>query len=513
MQDSSNQSNSKRIAKNTILLYCRMLLSMIITLYTSRIFLQALGVVDYGIYNVVGGFVAMFGLLSGSLNASISRYLTYELGKGDINNLKKVFSTSITIQVLLSLIIVVIVETFGVWYLNNLMVIPKDRLFAANCVLQLSIITFVVNLVSIPYNATIISHEHMNAFAFVGIGESFMRLCICFFVLFSTSDKLIVYALLIALLSIIIRVFYGYYCKRHFEECSYSIVLDKILLKRMFSFASWNFIGSGSGLLRDQGVNLIINYFCGPSVNAARGIAMQVNSAVQQFSSNFLMALNPQITKRYASGEREYAIKLVFYGSRFSLYLLLIISLPVILETDYILHIWLNNVPDYASSFVKLILAYSMIEAVSGTMITLMLANGNIKNYQIIVGGCQLLNFPLALVALYLGYTPESTIIISMFVGTLCMVFRLIMLNKMVNFPIKQFLINVYLNVCVVALMSSLIPYYLSYTLNVGLMRFVTVTLSSVLSTTIMIYFVGCNSIERNLLNNRFRIIFQRITK
>lgn len=315
--------NNKRIAKNTLFLYLRMFLMMAISLFTSRIILSTLGVSDYGIYNVVGGVVAMFGLLSGSITNSITRFLTFELGKKDYFQLQKVFSTSLNVMMVLSFVIVVIGEVVGIWFLNYKMNIPEGRMDAANWAFQCSLMTFVMNLISIPYNSTIVAHEKMSAFAYISIFEVIMKLLIVYSLYVSPFDKLKSYVVLLLVLSFVIRLIYGFYCKRHFEEATYHFINDKVLLKKMTSFAGWNFFGQGAYMMNNQGVNIVINLFFGVTVNAARGIATQVNNAVNQFVANFMMALNPQITKSYASGELDEMHKLVYRGSKFSYFLML----------------------------------------------------------------------------------------------------------------------------------------------------------------------------------------------
>ena len=347
-----SSENNKRIAKNTLLLYFRMLLLMVVSLYTSRVVLNALGVEDFGIYNVVGGVVAMFTVISGSLSAAISRFITFELGKGDGEGLKNTFSAAVTIQLLLSLVIVLLIESVGVWFLNAKMTIPADRLAAANWVLQFSIVTFVINLVSVPYNATIIAHERMSAFAYISIFEAVGKLAVAFLITVSPIDRLVFYAVLMCAVAVSVRLMYGRYCKRHFTECTYRFRWDKELLRRMSGFAGWNFIGAASAVLRDQGGNIVINLFAGPAVNAARGISVQVNNAVTGFVQNFMTALNPQITKSYASGDRDYMMTLIYQGARLSFYMLLLLSLPVLVNTHYILGLWLKTVPGHTVLFV-----------------------------------------------------------------------------------------------------------------------------------------------------------------
>ena len=333
------QTNNKRIAKNTIALYMRMFCSMVISLFTSRIILDSLGVDNFGIYNVVGGFVAMFALMSSALTNSISRFLTFELGKGDTEKLKRVFSTSLNVMFALSIVVLLVGETVGLWFLNYKVNIPIERMEAANLVYQLSIATFIMGLVSVPYNASIVSHEKMTAFAYIGIFEIAMKLVIVYTLYVSPFDKLKTYAILLFLLSLSIRLIYGIYCNRHFQETHYKFVFDKPLLRQMTGFAGWNFLAQGAYQLNGSGVNLLINIFFGVTLNAARGIAYQVNNAVCQFTSNFMVALTPQITKSYAAGELAEMHKLIFRGAKFSYFLTLFFLIPICVETEYILNL------------------------------------------------------------------------------------------------------------------------------------------------------------------------------
>ena len=392
----ASSGNNKRIAKNTLLLYFRMIFMMAVSLYTSRVVLNTLGVEDFGIYNVIGGVVAMFSVISGGLSAAISRYITFELGQGNTAKLKSVFSSSVTIQIGLALLIFVLAEIGGVWFLNEKMNLPESRIGAANWVLQCSILTFMVNLISVPYNAAIIAHERMQAFAYISIIEVVLKLLIVYILVIFSFDKLKLYGILLLAVACVIRIAYGIYCKRNFKECTYHFTFNKALLKEMMGFAGWNFIGAFAGVLRDQGVNIVINLFCGPVINAARAIAFQVNVAVNGFATNFMTAINPQITKSYASGDYLYMLTLVQSGARFSFYLLLLLSLPIIIETNTILTLWLKNVPEYTVIFVRLVLVFAMCEVLSGTQITALQATGNIRNYQIVVGSLQLLNLPIA---------------------------------------------------------------------------------------------------------------------
>ena len=498
---SDSISNSKRIAKNSVLLYFRMLFMMLVSLYTSRVILNALGVEDYGIYNVVGGLVTMFSLINGSLSAAISRFITFELGTGNLAKLKRVFSSSVTIQAGIAIIIILIAETVGLWFLNCKMVIPPERVVAANWCYQFSLITFAISLISVPYNAAITAHEKMSAYAYISIAEAIGKLLIAWCISYNPFDKLVFYAAMIAALSWIIRLVYVFYCKRNFEECTYHFIYDHDLLKQMFGFAGWNFIGASSGVLRDQGTNVLFNLFFGPVVNASRGISMQVNSAVSGFANNFMMAIRPQITKSYAAKDYDYTFKLVFVGARVTYYMFLLISLPIIFEAPIILTLWLNVVPDYSVIFVRLILIYIMTESISYTMVTLMLATGNIKKYQIVVGGCQMLNLPLSYLLLKLGLGPEWAVITAITVALGCLGLRLKMLNEMISFPAIRFIKDVLISTFVVTIVSSMLPLVVVRTMDEGFLRLIITGVTCVVSTVFFVYFIGCSRDERQFIN------------
>lgn len=490
-----------------------MLFMMAVSLYTSRVILHTLGVEDFGIYNVVGGVVSMFSVISGSLSAAISRFITYELGKGDKDKLIRIFSSSVTIQIGLGLIIFILAELVGVWFLNAKMNIPDGRMYAANWVFQLSILTFVINLVSVPYNAAIIAHEKMSAFAYISILEVIAKLVIVYLLVISPIDKLIFYAVLMATVALLIRFVYGYYCKRHFEECTYHFIFDKELLKKMFGFAGWNFIGAASAVLRDQGGNIVINLFCGPAVNAARGIAYQVNTAINGFVSNFMMALNPQITKSYASGDKEYMMTLIFQGARLSFYILLLLSLPVIINVHYILTLWLKIVPEHTTQFVQFVLIFAMSESISNPLVTAMLATGKIRNYQIIVGGLQMMNLPISYVLLRLGCIPETVLIVAICISQCCLAARLYMLRGMIGLSISQYLSNVYSNVLSVSVLSAIIPCAVFYHLNETFINFMLVCVISVICTCIVIYYIGCNNQERQFILSKVNAVRSKLKK
>lgn len=506
---SSHAENTRRIAKNTLMLYGRMLFSMFVSLYTSRVVLQALGVEDYGIYNVVGGFVAMFSMISASLSSSVGRFLTFELGKGDVDALKRVFSTSLSIHVVLSVIIVLLAETVGIWFLNTHMTIPKPRLYAANWVFQASVFTFVVNLWSVPFSASIVAHERMSAFAYIGILDIVLRLLMVLFIAYSglAFDRLIVYALLLVAIVCLMQVIYWRYCYRNFEECRICMHFDTQYWKAMSSFAGWNFIGCTAVLLKDQGVNVLLNLFIGPVINAARGIAGTVNNVLSSFSGNFMTALNPQITKSYAAGDYDYMFSLVERGSRFSYYILLIFALPVLFETEFILTLWLKSYPEHTANFVRLILIVTLCDILSNTLINLQLATGKLRNYQLAVGGMLLMNFPFSYLCLNFGYPPESTLIVAFVVSVCCLLLRLIFLRTMVGLSVKKFLRKVCMNVLLVTFVAAIIPFLIYIQMSDSIVRFFLICIVTVFCSSFAIYFIGCTNNERLFIKNKLLIL------
>lgn len=439
-----NDIKSRRIARNTLMLYVRMFILMLGGLYTSRVVLGALGEDDFGIYSVVGGVVAMFTIISGAMNSAVSRFITFEMGKGDGARLDKVYSTSVIIQLVLALVVVAAAEPIGIWFIRNEMTIEASRVPAALQVLHFSLLAFVINLMSVPQMASITAHEKMSAYACIGIFDGLLRLGVAFMIARAPIDRLVYYAALMAGVVLIVRMTYGVYCRMNFPECRFRPVFDRNLVKEMFSFAGWNFIGVTSGVLRDHGGNILVNLFSGPAVNAARGVAVQLNGALQGFVTNFMTAVNPQITKSYAAGEKEYMFSLVRKSSRLSFCLLYLLTLPVIFNAEYLLGIWLEEVPEHAPIFVQLFLVFALSESLSNPMITAMLATGKIRTYQIVVGGLQLLNVPVSYFCLVLGAMPEVTVVVAIVISQICMFARLLMLHKATGYPVLPFLRDVY---------------------------------------------------------------------
>ena len=509
----SQSLNNKRIAQNTILLYFRTLFTMLISLYTSRVVLNTLGVTDYGIYNVVGGVVAMFSVISSSLSSAVSRFITYEIGRGDFEKLKRIFSTSVNIQIGISFVILALAETFGLWFLNTKMNIPDGRIGAANWVLQCSLLSFIINLVSVPYNACIIAHERMTAFAYISILEAVLKLVVVYMLLISTYDKLATYAVLLVAVALIVRLAYSFYCRRHFEESHYRFVYDKSLIKEMTGFAGWSFFGNGAYMLNVQGVDMLINIFFGVTLNAARGVASQVQNAVMQFVNNFTVAVNPQITKSYAAGDMKYVCKLVCRGARFSYFLLFIFVVPLFCEANYVLKLWLKIVPEYAVMFLRLSLFATLMTLLGNSMLTAIMATGNIKKYQLYITIVGCLVFPLTWLAFELVFPPETTYVIYIFIYFILNFVRLYMAKGLMNFPIKFYLSDVILRVVVVSLFSFILPLLVIYNYKESFMRLCFTCIISLFSTLFTISVFGLEYSERKKFSCKITSIVSKIKR
>lgn len=490
-------TNNKRIAKNTLFLYFRTIVIMLITLYTSRIILNVLGVQDYGIYNVVGGVVAMFGVISNALSSSISRFITFELGKGSTDRLNKIFSSSVNIQFAIALLVFAIGEIVGLWFLNYKMNIPPDRLEAANWVLQCSLLAFCIKLISVPYNACIIAHEKMKAFAYVSILEALLKLGVCFLITISTIDKLVSYSTLLVLVSICIRSTYTIYCHRHFEESHYRFVFDRAILKEMTGFAGWNFFTNGAYIFNTQGVNILINLFFGVTINAARGIASQVDHAVMQLVNSFTTALNPQITKNYAAGNIDAMFTLVCRGAKFSFFLLFVFALPVLVETEYILTGWLKIVPPHAVNFVRLAIVASMIHIVGKTGYTAVMATGQIRRYVIWITTVGCLVFPLTWVAFELGAPSESTYVVFILVYMAVEIVRLWLMKEQLNFPVWRFIKGVLVKIVMVSVFAATMPLVFVNCVDSSMLRTISSIALCFICTVASIYLFGLTAGER----------------
>lgn len=507
---STTSDNNKRIAKNTLMLYFRMLVMMAVSLYTSRVVLDTLGVSDYGIYNVVGGFVTMFSLISGAMTAATQRFLSFAIGEGKTKEVTSVFSTAVIIHIGLAFIILIAGETIGVWFVANKMNFPPGRYTAAIWVFEFSLLTFLVSVINVPYNAAIIAYEKMSAFAYISIVEVVLKLLIVYLLLITPFDRLIFYAILMALVQILIQFIYATYTHRKIKTCHCNWKLNHDYFKQMSSFVSWNLIGSLAGVCKDQGLNVVLNIFFGTAVNAARGVAMQVSSAINRFVTNFQVAMNPQIIKLYAADERKEMFKLVFRGSRFSYLLLLCLSLPVVIEAPFILNIWLVKAPDYTVPFLRLIIFTALIDSLSNTLITSMHASGKVRDYQIVVGGLSLLTLPLAYLLLKLGYSPISALAASLFISVVCLFARVALLSRTIDFPAISFLRKVALRMLILTIASYIVPLAVYRFTSVNWMTFIMVCIVSLISGLIFSYYMGMEKHEREVIISKVKEKFNK---
>lgn len=500
-----SSDNNKRIAKNTLLLYIRMFLTMAVSLYTSRVVLKTLGVVDYGIYNVVGGIVVMFGFINSCMSSATQRFITFALGKGDLKRLQTVFSTSLQIHAIIAAIVFVLCESVGLWFFYTQMQIPAERMDAAMWVLQCSVLSTMVMFISVPYNADIIAHERMSAFAYISILEVLLKLVILFVLVLYPIDKLILYAILLLVVQVIIRFCYSIYCNKHFEESKYKKLWDGKLFKEMVAFAGWSLWGHMSSVFNSQGLNMLLNVFFGPVVNAARAVAVQVQSAIMQFTVNFQMALNPQITKTYARGEMEEMHKLIFRSARFSFYLIFFISLPVLFETNFILSLWLGNVPENTVTFVRIILCTSILTSISNPLMVACGATGKVKKYQAICGGLLLTILPISWVALKFGCPAWGVFVVHFLVECICLFARMILLRPLIGIKVMSYIRNIWVRILIVAALSPIVPAFAYFKMQDTIPRFFVIGFLCVLSVALFTYLFGFTKHERVVVTDKIQ--------
>lgn len=497
-----NSTNNKRIAKNTLLLYFRMILTMVVSLYTSRVVLNTLGIADFGTYNVVGGVVVMFSFLSTAFTTATQRFLTFELGTNNFAAFRQIFSLSIASHIFISIFILLIAETIGLWFLNEKMVIPEDRLYAANWVYQLSICAFIVNLLRTPYNAAIIAHERMAFFALISFVEVLLKLIIVYILVYMHYDKLILYSILTVLVSVFTSFLYYLYCRRNFPECEYFFFWNKGLFYKLTSFSGWSLFGNLAAVSSSQGVNILMNLFFGVVVNSAMGIATQVSSSVNQFVSSFQMAFNPQITKYFAQGNFLKLHQLVYSTAKYSFFMLFIISLPVILLTEPLLQLWLQKPPPYSVDFTRLMIISLLIDTLSGPLWMLAQATGKIRKYQILISVVFFLNIVLAYLVFLGNSAAVYALYIRVLVSILLLVVRLRLLSTMMKFKPRKFFEKVILPTIVVALTSIPVPYMISITTS-GIIGLIYTTSASVACVALFIYLVGLTTAEREFVKTQ----------
>lgn len=487
-------SSNKRIAKNTVMLYFRMLFILIVTLFTSRIVMNVLGVENYGIYNVVGGVVVLFTFLNVALSVSTSRYLTFELGKQNRDQLKKVFSAALTIHVAIAFIVFLLAETVGVWFVFHKLIIPTERMNAVFWVYQFSILYCVIGMTQVPYKALIIAHERMNVFAYVSIIDVLLKLSVAYLLKWITPfDILVFYAFLIFSSSVIVALIYWIYCKRQYEECTYHWQWDKGLYWQLFNFSGWNFLSDFTWMMLTHGSNILLNLFFGPVVNAAQAIALQANAAVSNFVGNFRTAVNPQIIKLYANNEKAKMFSLVFQSGKYSYFILLILILPILLKTNFILKLWLKNVPEYAVVFVRLILIYTLVQVFNSSLLIVLQAVGRVKENALMAFCLVLLFlFPVTYVLFKFGYNPKYLyymMIIYAFVSSFGI--KPYLLYKIAGMKIAAYYQNVIVPVVKVTSISIIVP--IIVTMNIGDSFFCVLSVSfvSVISVGLSVLYLG----------------------
>lgn len=503
MSPTKNSDKNKRIAKNTGMLYLRMFLIMGVTLYTSRIVLQTLGVTDYGIYNVVGGVVAMFGFLNGALTAATQRFLAFEIGQNNDKKLCQVFSLSLMTHAGLALIIFLLAESIGLWLLYYKMQIPIERFDAALWVFHFAVMSSIVLIMSVPYNAVIVAYERMSAFAYISVVEVVLKLFIVYLLQLSDFDKLKFYAILMFGVQLFIRLLYGAYCSRHFKYLKFRLLWDKPLFKEITNFIGWSVYGSITYLLYTQGLNVLLNIFFGPIVNAARGIVVQIQSAIMSFSTNFQMALNPQITKSYAENDLNRMHTLILAGSKYSFFLLYLFSLPLFIEAEFVLKLWLGQVPEYTVDFLRFILCISIIDVMANPLVVSVQATSRVRKYQFIVGNVLLAIVVGAYLFMKIGCSPQDVFLLQLIMITLLLIIRFRLTRKLINMSTSDYILKVIYRITAVVLLSCPLPILL-YVCWTGstILRFMSVCTASLFMVSVTCYFVGINANERRLFTD-----------
>lgn len=503
----NNTDKTKRIAKNTVLLYVQMFVTMAVSLYTSRVILDALGVVDFGIYNLVGGFVSMFGIVKAGLVSATQRFIAYDLGSGNQKELQRTFSTCVFIYIFLAIIAIILAESIGPWFIENKLQIPEEKKFSATIVFHFSIIALAFSLLSYPYNALIIAHERMKAFAYISVYEVVSKLFISLFIYVSGYDKLITYAILICLSQITIPVLYYIFCKRNFIESKILYRFDIRKIKEIYSFTGWSMLGGLANMSITQGLNFVLGLFFNPAVNAARGIAVQAQAAITQFSSNFQMAIDPQIIKSYASGDTQYLSTLVFASSRLSFFLLYIVTLPIMLETDQILHLWLHEVPEYTTIFFRLVILVTIMDAITNPAVKAIQATGRIRKYQLSVNTIIIATLPISYLALQFGFPPYSVFIVLVIMNFIAFMVRFYMIDKLVKIKVSDIFRRIISPIIKVVILSCTLPIIVHVLLPDTILRLLLVLVLSTIIILLVSYAFGMDANEKSICKSRLKIL------
>lgn len=505
----SNQSaNNKRLAKNTLFLYFRMAFLMCIGLYTSRIVLRTLGIADYGLYNLVGSIVIMFSFLNSTLSTSTQRFLNIEIGKGSTNKLKDVFSNSLFLHIIIAVVILILAETLGLWYVINEAVIPAGREIAAMCVYQFSIVATCIQIIQLPFMATIIAHEKMNAYAYISIYEGIAKLLIVYLIQVLDYDKLILYGLLILTIHISVAISYNIYCQKHFKEARFRISVNKPILKKMLGFSGWNLAGNFAFACNTQGLNIVLNLFFGTVVNAARGIAFQIQSLVIQFANNFQIAVKPQVVKYYAAGQLREMETLVINSAKYSAFMMIILVVPITVCIKELLTLWLGEYPPYTPVFVAIILFRCIVATITNNILMVVHASGYLRNISICAGILLLLVLPVSYLLLLLGFSPAIVFIVDLIAAIGEAAIELYFMNKYINFPITEFCKKVYLKVILILGIIFLLSSFLYQSVNSlhNLYILLIMLPTSILLTLVTIYTIGLSKNDRSTIIRTIKI-------
>lgn len=501
--------NNKRIAKNTVLLYIRSLIVMVVALYTSRVILKALGVEDYGLYNVIGGVVGLFAFLRTSMTKSTQRFLNFEMARPE-GRLKETFSVSLTIHVLIAVIALILCETVGLWFLNRYIQIPEGREFAANIVYQSTVISLILTIISVPFNASIIAHERMGYFAVVSIVDAFLKLGICYLIMVGDSDRLVFYGWLMMGVNAVNFLLYVIYCRKNCPETSFRLLYDKALFKEMLGYTSWTVVGQAAIVGTNQGNNILINMFHSVTANAAMGVANQVNHAVVSLTSSFQTAFNPQITKSYAAKDYDYLKFLVFTTSKISFSLLTIVSIPIAFNVDGILKVWLDTVPEYSGIFVILILCNSILNALSAPLNFTVLSSGKIRNFQLVTSVVYLSDLLFVYLLFRMGMPPTAALVVKVSIMFLILCVRLYFAHKEVpcinaGSYIREVGIPLFLST-----LASVGLGILLFRNAEGLLVRLAFTFLLILATLLFFYLIGLTKKEKEMVGN---LVKKRIRK
>lgn len=510
----SNSGSNNTIARNSIFMSVRMVIVLLISLYTTRAVLAVLGVTDYGIYNVVCGFVSMFMFLNTSMSNGIQRFFNFELGKNGIDGARKVFNIALRIQLILAFAVIIIVEIIGIWYIRNKMVIPGDRIVAAEIIFQCSVVSMLFVIIQAPYVAAIIGHEKMDFYSIVGIIDVVLKLLIVLVLPLFSGDLLVIYGFLFILINVINFALYYLYSRKCFPEISVIKISDKTMLKEMLSFSGWNLFGSFSLMMREQGINMILNLYFGPIVNAARGVALQINGALEGFASNLVVPVRPQVIQSYAVGNIQRTLNLSYCVSKLSAFFVFILAIPVTIEIDFILALWLgNNVPSHTNTFVVIVMATTVVNLLMGAMAAIVHATGKMRNYQLIGGFVKLLCVPAALILLGLGCGPEWAMVSVFIFNLVGFVVGLYIIQSMVAFSVSDYFRKVLAPILFVFILSIIVIWPIMHFFEDGWLRFFISFVVSCSWTGACAFFIGLNSSEKEILTGMIGKVFSRFKR